>query len=328
VASLDFERPLRDLHRRIAALRAVALAGTRDDDGLAAEIERLEARAQQLQRDLFDELGAWDKVQLSRHPERPYTLDYIARMVEGFVALHGDRLYGDDAAIVGGLGRLRGRAVVLLGHQKGRGVKESVRRNFGMPHPEGYRKARRLIAMAERFRRPLVTLIDTPGAYPGLGAEERGQSEAIGQCILALSQATVPVVAAIVGEGGSGGALALAVANRVVMLQYATYSVISPEGCASILWKDGQRAPEAAEALKLTAEHLYRFGVVDELVVEPDGGAHRDPDEAARRLGDCLVQHLDALAHTDGATLAEDRYKRFRALGEYLDPGDAKGALE
>ncbi len=316
MATLEFERPLVELEKRIDDLKRAIAASGRGGAELDAEVARLEDKARRLQEDTFAGLGPWEKVQLSRHPDRPFTLDYVGRLCTDFVELHGDRAFADDRSIVGGLARFRGRPVVILGHQKGRGVKENVARNFGMPHPEGYRKALRLMALAARFRRPLVTFIDTPGAYPGLGAEERGQGEAIGQCILALSQAPVPVVAVVVGEGGSGGALALGVANRVLMLEFATYSVISPEGCASILWKDRARGPDAAAQLKITADHLLRFGVVDELVPEPPGGAHRDHDESARRVGDAVERHLDALARLDGPRLVEDRYRRFRALGE------------
>jgi acetyl-CoA carboxylase carboxyl transferase subunit alpha len=316
MATLDFERPLVDLERRIAELKAVARRAGTD---FHTEIARLEEKSRQLQRDIFGDLTTWQKVQLSRHADRPYTLDYLSHLVEDFTELHGDRLYGDDRAIVGGLGRFRGKPVMVIGHQKGRGVKDNVLRNFGMPNPEGYRKARRLMELADRFARPVLTFIDTPGAYPGLGAEERGQAEAIGQCLLTMSRLGVPVVATVIGEGGSGGALALGVANRVLVLEFATYSVISPEGCASILWKDGARAPEAAERLRVTAEHLDRFGVVDAVIEEPHGGAHRDIPETARRVGDAIERHLDALALLTPAQLVEDRYRRFRELGEFTE---------
>jgi acetyl-CoA carboxylase carboxyl transferase subunit alpha len=316
MAALEFERPLLELERRIAELEAVIGASAPARAPLQAEVSRLKDKARRLQGELFSGLTTWQKVQLSRHPDRPYTLDYAARLFDDFVELHGDRAFADDRSIVGGLARFRGRPVVVIGHQKGRGVKDAMARNFGMPHPEGYRKAMRLMDLADRFNRPLLTFIDTPGAYPGLGAEERGQAEAIGQCLLRLSRMRVPVVATVIGEGGSGGALALGVANRVLMLEFATYSVISPEGCASILWKDGARAAEAAEQLKVTADHLLRFGVVDALVAEPPGGAHRSHDEAARRVGDAVEEHLRALAPLPGPHLVEDRYRRFRAIGE------------
>ena len=317
MATLEFERPLVELERRIAELKTAIRASGRGGAEFDVEVARLEEKARRLQEEIFGSLGSWQKVQLSRHPDRPFTLDYVQRLCDDFVELHGDRAYSDDRAIVGGIARFRGRSVVLIGHQKGRGVKDNMVRNFGMPHPEGYRKALRLMEMAARFRRPLLTFIDTPGAYPGLGAEERGQAEAIGQCLLSMSRLRVPVIATVIGEGGSGGALALGVANRVVMLEFSTYSVISPEGCASILWKDRARGPDAAEQLKVTADHLLRFGVVDELVPEPPGGAHRDPDESARRVGDAIERHLDALAPLDGAQLAEDRYRKYRAIGEF-----------
>ncbi len=311
---LPFEKPVVELVTRVRELRELA----RSDRALEPELRRLEDKAAKLARELFAELSPWQKVQLSRHPNRPYTLDYVERIFEDFVELHGDRLFGDDAAIVGGLARLRGRSVVVLGHQKGRGAKDNVKRNFGMPHPEGYRKALRLYEMASRFGLPIVTLIDTPGAYPGIGAEERGQSEAIGACLAAMSRARVPVIATIIGEGGSGGALALGVANRVLVLEYGTYSVISPEGCASILWKDGAKADEAAARLKMTAPDLLRLGVVDRIVDEPAGGAHQDPDAAARLVEAALADALRELDALDPDELVEDRYRRFRRLGAYL----------
>ncbi|MBK6528498.1 MAG: acetyl-CoA carboxylase carboxyltransferase subunit alpha [Deltaproteobacteria bacterium] len=318
MATLDFERPLRELEQRIEALKAaIRLPGA--DEALADEIERLEASARRLEENLFGDLGVWARVRLSRHSERPTTLDAIGALFEDFIELRGDRAFRDDPAIVGGLGRYRGAPVVVLGHQKGRGVKDNVRRNFGMPHPEGYRKALRLMDLAARFQRPLITFVDTPGAFPGLGAEERGQSEAIGQCLMKLSSLTVPVVSTVLGEGGSGGALALAVANRVLMLEHSTYAVITPEGCASILWKDGSRAPEAARAMRMTAAEVFSAGVADEVIPEPVGGAHRDPAEALRRVDEAVGRHLDALRTLGPEALREDRYQRFRALGEYSE---------
>jgi acetyl-CoA carboxylase carboxyl transferase subunit alpha len=311
---LPFEKPVVELVTRVRELRELA----KSDAALEPELRRLEDKAGKLARELFAELSPWQKVQLSRHPNRPYTLDYLSRAFTDFVELHGDRAFADDAAIVGGLATFRGRSVMVVGHQKGRGAKENVKRNFGMPNPEGYRKALRLYEMADRFGLPIVTLIDTPGAYPGIGAEERGQSEAIGSCLAAMSRARVPIVATIIGEGGSGGALALGVANRVLVLEYGCYSVISPEGCASILWKDGSKADEAATRLKMTAPDLLRLGVVDRVVDEPAGGAHQDPDAAARRVEDALeaaLRELDALRPDD---LVEDRYRRFRKLGAFL----------
>ena len=263
-------------------------------------------------------LTPWQKVQLSRHPSRPYTLDYIERLCDDFQELHGDRRFGDDAAIVGGLAKYRGRSVVVIGHQKGRTTKEKVARNFGQAHPEGNRKACRLYELADRFSLPVLTFIDTPGAYPGIGAEERGQSEAIGACLAAMARARVPIVATIIGEGGSGGALALGVANRVHVLEYGTYSVISPEGCASILWKDGSKGDLAAAAMRMTAPDLLQLSVVDSIVEEPPGGAHQDPDAAARILDGVLQASLRELLMMTPDELADDRYKRFRSLGAFV----------
>lgn len=310
---LPFEKPIVELVARVRELRA--LADT--DEKLLPELYRLEQKANRLARALFSELTPWQKVQLSRHPSRPYTLDYVAELFEDFVELSGDRLFANDAAIVGGLARFRGQSVVIVGQQKGRGSKENLKRNFGMPHPEGYRKAQRLYELASRFGLPLLTFIDTPGAYPGIGAEERGQSEAIGSCLATMSRARVPVIATIIGEGGSGGALALGVANRVNILEYGTYSVITPEGCASILWKDGAKAELAAERLRITAPDLLQLGVVDTVVSEPPGGAHQDPPGAARAVGDALAASLGALRALTPDELVEHRYARFRALGAY-----------
>jgi len=311
---LPFEKPVVELVTRVRELRELA----RSDRALEPELRRLEDKAAKLARELFSELSPWQKVQLSRHPNRPYTLDYIDRIFQRFVELHGDRCFGEDAAIVAGLASIRGRSVMVLGHQKGRGAKDNVKRNFGMPQPEGYRKALRLYQMASRFRLPIITLIDTPGAYPGVGAEERGQSEAIGACLAAMSRAQVPIIATIIGEGGSGGALALGVANRVLVMEYGTYSVISPEGCASILWKDGSKADEAAARLKMTAPDLLRLGVVDRIIDEPAGGAHQDPDAAARMVELAISETLRELEMLAPDELTEDRYRRFRRMGAYL----------
>jgi len=315
MAHLEFERPLVELEQRIRDLESV------DDgsDGLGGQIAELRARADRLQRDLYDDLGTWQKVQLSRHPERPYFLDYLTRIFEDFVELHGDRLFADDPAIVAGFARLDGRSVAVIGHQKGRSTKEKVHRNFGMANPEGYRKAMRLMELAERYGRPVLTFIDTPGAYPGLGAEERGQAEAIGRSLLVMSQLKVPIIATVIGEGGSGGALALGVADRVMMLRYSTYSVITPEGCASILWRDGARGPEAAEQLKLLATHAQKNGIVDQIVDEPVGGAHRDADRAAELLGAALREQLAPLEAMEPGPRIDARYAKFRAMGRYLE---------
>src|SRR3984885_20382 len=311
---LPFEKPVVELVSRVRELRELA----RSDRALEPELRRLEDKAAKLARELFAELSPWQKVQLSRHPNRPYTLDYVERIFEGFVELHGDRCFGEDAAIVAGLAAIRGRSVMVLGHQKGRGAKDNVKRNFGMPQPEGYRKALRLYQMAGRFGLPVVTLIDTPGAYPGIGAEERGQSEAIGACLATMSRVRVPIITTIIGEGGSGGALALGVANRVHVLEYGTYSVISPEGCASILWKDGARADEAAARMKMTAPDLLRFKVVDRIIEEPAGGAHPDLPAAARGIDAAISDALREPLQKTPAELVEDRYKRFRSLGAFV----------
>jgi acetyl-CoA carboxylase carboxyl transferase subunit alpha len=311
---LPFEKPVVELVSRVRELRELAKA----DRALEPELRRLEDKAARLARELFSELTPWQKVQLSRHPARPYTLDYIERLFADFVELHGDRSFGDDAAIVGGLARFRDRSVVVVGHQKGRGAKENVKRNFGMPQPEGYRKAMRLYELASRFGLPILTFIDTAGAYPGIGAEERGQSEAIGACLAAMARARVPIIATILGEGGSGGALALGVANRVLVLEFGWYCVISPEGCASILWKDSGRAGEAAARLKLTAPDLMRLGVVDRIVEEPPGGAHQDHDVAASLVEAALVEALRVLEPMTGEELVQDRYARFRRMGAII----------
>ncbi len=311
---LPFEKPVVELVSRVRELRELARA----DTALEPELRRLEDKAAKLARELFAELSPWQKVQLSRHPGRPYSLDYFDRILTDFVELHGDRTFGDDAAIVAGLARFQGRPVVVVGHQKGRGAKDNVKRNFGMPHPEGYRKALRMYGMASRFELPILTFIDTPGAYPGIGAEERGQSEAIGACLAAMARAPVPIIATILGEGGSGGALALGMANRVLVLEYGTYSVISPEGCASILWKDGSKADEAAARMKMTAQDLLRLGVVDRIVDEPPGGAHQDHDASARHVERAIAAALRELDILGPQGLVEDRYRRFRKLGAFV----------
>ncbi len=311
---LPFEKPVVDLLSRVRELRELA----DQDDSMKAELRRLEEKTGRVAKELFASLSPWQKVQLSRHPNRPYSLDYIERLVTEFVEMHGDRRFGDDAAVVAGIGRFRGRSVVVVGHQKGRSTKEKVTRNFGQAHPEGNRKVLRMVELAERFGLPVLSFIDTPGAYPGIGAEERGQSEAIGACIAAFARAKVPIVATIIGEGGSGGALALGVANRVLVMEYGTYSVISPEGCASILWKDGSKADTAAEAMKMTSTDLLRLKIVDKVIDEPAGGAHQDPDEAARLVSSAIHVALRDLLRMTPDELAEDRYKRFRALGAFL----------
>jgi acetyl-CoA carboxylase carboxyl transferase subunit alpha len=311
---LPFEKPVVELVSRVRELRELAEA----DRQYLPELRRLEEKASKLARELFRDLDPWQKVQLSRHPNRPYTLDYVPHLFTEWQELHGDRKYSDDASIVCGLARFRGRSVVVVGHQKGRGAKDNVKRNFGMPHPEGYRKAQRMYELASRFGLPVLTFIDTPGAYPGLGAEERGQSEAIGACLGAMSRARVPIIATIIGEGGSGGALALGVANRVHVLEYGTYSVISPEGCASILWKDGSKADEAASRLRITSSDLLSLRIVERVIDEPPGGAHQDITTAAKSIEDALSEALVGCVAEQLDELVEQRYKRFRALGAFV----------
>ncbi len=315
MAHLEFEKPLVELEQRIRDLKEVSM---REGGGIDRQITRLEERARKLQREIYADLDVWQKVQLSRHPDRPYMLDYVERLFEDVLELHGDRSFDDDPAIVSGFARLDGKPIAIIGQQKGRTTKEKLRRNFGMAHPSGYRKSCRIMELADRFRRPVVTFIDTPGAYPGVGAEERGQSEAIGRSLLVMSKLRVPVVAIVIGEGGSGGALALGVANRVLMLQYATYSVITPEGCASILWRDGAKAPEAAAQLKMLAPDAKRNGIIDAVVEEPVGGAHRDADLAAKKLGVELRRALAVLGEMSEAELLADRYAKFRAMGKVV----------
>ncbi len=314
---LEFEKPVVDLERRIDELRGV-VSGSPE---LRPALDELETRARELQQEIFADLTAWQKVLLSRHPTRPYMLDYVMRFIDGFVELHGDRCFGDDQAIVGGFGTFDGRPVLCVGHQKGRTTKENVRRNFGMPRPEGYRKALRLMEMAGRLGKPIICLIDTPGAYPGIDAEERGQAEAIAKNLEVMAGLPVPIVCAVIGEGGSGGALALGVADRILMLEYATYSVISPEGCASILWRDDDKKAEAAEAMKITAADLMRLGVVDEIVTESPGGAHRDHEASARNLAVALACHLHELESLSPTALRDGRYRKFRDMGAFVESG-------
>ena len=310
---LDFEQPVAELEGRIDALRRSGRPGT---DG---EVGRLEERLQRLQRKAFGKLTEWQRVQLARHPRRPYALDLIRLLTEDFVELHGDRVYGDDRAIVGGLARMDGRPIVIVGHQKGRDTDEKLQRNFGMPHPEGYRKALRLMRLAERFRKPILTLIDTPGAYPGVGAEERGQAEAIARNLREMAGLPTPIVAVVTGEGGSGGALALGVADRVLMLEHAIYSVISPEGCAAILWEDARRAKDAAEVLRITAPDLLKLGVIDGVILEPPGGAHRNWQAAAQAIQRAVGAALAELAALSPGELVQQRYAKFRRMGIFAE---------
>lgn len=313
---LDFEQPIAELDAKIEELRHASSGQAFNID---EEVGRLRQKVKVKTADIFRNLNSWQTTQLSRHPARPYTLDYIGVICEEFHELAGDRMYADDAAIVGGLGRINGRPVVIIGHQKGRDTKTKVRRNFGMPRPEGYRKALRLMKMAERFKLPLLTLIDTPGAYPGVGAEERGQSEAIARNLMEMAELKVPIICTVIGEGGSGGALAIGVGDRTLMLQYSTYSVISPEGCASILWKSPDKVKDAAEALGMTAPRLLELGLIDKLVREPLGGAHRNPRSMAIRLKAVLLNQLDELEAMPVSDLLERRYQRLRSYGAYQE---------
>ncbi|HEX6614239.1 MAG TPA: acetyl-CoA carboxylase carboxyltransferase subunit alpha [Rhodanobacteraceae bacterium] len=311
---LDFEQPIAELDAKIQELTHAGQGNALD---ISDEIGKLRDKLRIKTADIFKNLTPWQVTQLSRHPGRPYTNDYIETICDEFHELAGDRMYADDPAIVAGLGRIGGRAVMIIGHQKGRDIKSKVRRNFGMPRPEGYRKALRLMKMAERFKLPLLTFIDTPGAYPGVGAEERGQSEAIARNLLEMAELRTPIVCTVIGEGGSGGALAIGVGDRMIMLQYATYSVISPEGCASILWKSADKARDAAEALGLTAPRLKELGLVDKIVREPTGGAHRSPKAMARRLKAVLLNEIEALEQLPVNELLEQRYQRLRRYGAY-----------
>lgn len=309
---LDFEQPIADLQAKIEELR---LVGTDNALNISDEIARLQEKSNTLTESIFSDLSSWQIAQLARHPRRPYTLDYVQYIFSEFEELHGDRHFSDDPAIVGGIARLEDRPVMIIGHQKGRDVREKVRRNFGMPRPEGYRKACRLMELAERFRMPILTFIDTPGAYPGIDAEERGQSEAIAWNLRVMARLKTPVIATVVGEGGSGGALAIGVGDRLNMLQYSTYSVISPEGCASILWRTAEKAPEAAEAMGITAARLHELGIVDRMIEEPLGGAHRHPEVAAESIRQVLLSQLDELSGLDMPDLLDKRYERLMSYG-------------
>jgi acetyl-CoA carboxylase carboxyl transferase subunit alpha len=309
---LDFEQPIAELQAKIEELR---LVGNDSQVNLSDEIARLQDKSTKLTESIFKDLGAWQVSQLARHPQRPYTLDYLENLFTDFDELHGDRHYADDEALVGGIARLDDKPVMVIGHQKGRDVKEKVRRNFGMPRPEGYRKACRLMEMAERFKMPILTFIDTPGAYPGIGAEERGQSEAIAYNLAVMSRLKTPIISTVIGEGGSGGALAIGVCDELNMLQYSTYSVISPEGCASILWKSAERAADAADAMGITASRLKELGFVDNLIKEPLGGAHRNPQTAADSIKAALGEGLERLGALDTDALLERRYQRLMSYG-------------
>lgn len=311
---LDFEKPIVELEQKIAELQRVSTDRSMNFD---TEIEQMRVKNHALTAEIFGKLTAWQITQIARHPLRPYALDYIKRICSDFQELHGDRMYADDPAIVAGIGRIKDRSVIIIAHQKGRDTRERTRRNFGMPRPEGYRKAQRVMQMAQRFGLPLVTLIDTPGAYPGVGAEERGQSEAIAQSLALMAGLKTPVVSVVIGEGGSGGALAIGVCDRLLMMQYAVYSVISPEGCASILWKSADKAADAAAAMKMTTTDLSRVGLVDWVIPEPLGGAHRDYDQAAAQLKSSISMELDKLCALDNSVLMDNRYQRLMSLGQF-----------
>lgn len=313
---LEFERPIAELEAKIDELRYV---GTDSDVNINEEVARLKKKSEELTKSIFSKLSAWQVAQVARHPMRPYTADYLEMLAPDFQELHGDRMYADDHAIIGGVGRLDGRAVMFIGQQKGRDTKERVRRNYGMPRPEGYRKALRLMRLAEKFSLPVVTLIDTPGAYPGIGAEERGQSEAIARNLFVMARLRTPVICIVIGEGGSGGALAIGVGDRVLMMQYSIYSVISPEGCASILWKSAERAEDAAEAMRITAQNLSEFKLIDEVLAEPLGGAHRDPTAAGEIIRNAVLKHLEDLDRLSIDELLEQRRRRIASFGDFKE---------
>jgi len=313
---LEFEQPIAELEAKIEELRFV---GDDSEININEEVARLKNKSEALTKSIFAKLSAWQIAQVARHPMRPYTQDYVDLLVSDFQELHGDRMYADDPAIIGGVGRIDGRAIMLIGHQKGRDTKERVRRNYGMPKPEGYRKAQRLMRLAEKFAMPVITFIDTPGAYPGLGAEERGQSEAIAYSLYLMAGLKTPIISVVIGEGGSGGALAIGVADRLLMLQYSVYSVISPEGCASILWKSAEKAEEAAEAMRITADSLSEFGLVDEVLQEPLGGAHRNPADAAEVIRNALVSQISELERLPTDQLIADRQRRLASFGQFKE---------
>ena len=313
---LDFEQPIAELEAKIDELRYV---GDDSEININEEVSRLKEKSESLTKNIFAKLSPWQVARVARHESRPYTQDYLASIAPDFQELHGDRMYADDPAIIGGIGRIDGKSVMFIGHQKGRDTKERVRRNYGMPKPEGYRKAQRLMFMAEKFQIPIVTFIDTPGAYPGVGAEERGQSEAIARSLFIMATLKTPIISVVIGEGGSGGALAIGVGDKLMMLQYSIYSVISPEGCASILWKSAEKAEDAAEAMKITASNLKDFGLVDEVLPEPLGGAHRNPKETAEVIRNALLQSLDELGQLSIEQLLEKRQQRLASFGQFKD---------
>ena len=309
---LDFEKPISELEKKIEELKTLT---TREDIDLSDEIRKLEERLKKVKGEIFKNLTPWQRVQIARHPKRLYTLDYIDLIMTDFIELHGDRLYGDDKAIVAGMAKIDNKKIVVIGHQKGKDTKENLLRNFGSAHPEGYRKAMRVMELAEKFNLPIVTFIDTPGAYPGIGAEERGQAEAIAKNLFKMCMLKTPIIVFVIGEGGSGGALGIGIGDRLYVLEYAYYSVISPEGCAAILWKERSKAPEAAEALKLTGKDLYELGIVDDIIKEPLGGAHRDPHQMAQNIKTAIKRDLEILNAVDRNKLVEKRYEKLRKIG-------------
>jgi acetyl-CoA carboxylase carboxyl transferase subunit alpha len=313
---LDFEQPIAELEAKIDELRFV---GDDSEINISEEIARLTSKSEALTKSIFSKLSAWQVAQLARHPMRPYTADYLQKLAPDFQELHGDRMFADDPAIIGGIGRLEGRSVMFIGHQKGRDTKERVRRNYGMAKPEGYRKAQRLMRLAQKFSLPIITFIDTPGAYPGVGAEERGQSEAIAYSLYLMAGLRTPIISVVIGEGGSGGALAIGVGDRLLMLEFSIYSVISPEGCASILWKSAEKASEAAEAMRITADSLDEFGLIDEILPEPLGAAHRDPGAMVDVLRNALLKHLDDLDKLDTDELLRERQERLAGFGQFKE---------
>lgn len=318
---LEFERPIEELEMKIDELKRISDG---KDIDISSEIKKLEKKVKDLRSEIFSSLTPWQKTLIARHPDRPYTLDYINMITADFIELHGDRRYSDDPAIVAGIGKIQDVPVIIMGHQKGRGTKERIYRNFGQPHPEGYRKALRVMKLAEKFKRPVITFIDTPGAYPGIGAEERGQAGAIAVNLMEMSRLRIPIISIVIGEGGSGGALALGVGDRLFMLEHSCYSVISPEGCAAILWKkEGDLGTEdfsrAADALKLTAENLLNFKIIDGIIPEPLGGAHRDPEGTAKNISEYIAAAFEELKTKTTGKLIEERYKRYRKIGSFIE---------
>lgn len=313
---LEFEKPIFEIESKINELVDL---GSGKNIILAPEVKKLKEKLEKMKEEIYNNLTVWQRVQIARHTDRPYTLDYIRMMMTDFIELHGDRQFADDLALIAGFAKLDGRKVMVMGHQKGRDTKENIRRNFGCAHPEGYRKAMRLMQLAEKFHLPVIIFIDTPGAYPGVGAEERGQAQAIASNLRDMSGLQTPLIATLIGEGGSGGALGIGIADRVCILQHAYYSVISPEGCASILWRNSVKAPEAAEALKITSEHLLKFGIVDEVIPEPLGGCHREPETVAANLKKVLLKYIKELSSLSKEELLETRYNKFRKIGEFIE---------